>query len=275
MRTKLKLDPRYFQIAALSVILLYGMAAVGLDFRPARIFATIATCLAVQWLGCYVTRQRFDPLSALITSFSLTLLLRTDSLLLAVCAGVLAIGSKFIIRVSGSHLFNPANFAIVALLLVTDQVWVSSGQWGTELLITVALACFGMVVLHRAKAFTTSLAFLLALSALVFARALYLGDPWSIPLHYLQNGALLIFTFFMISDPRTTPNAFVGQVLFGMLVALVAFTIEFALYVPAGPIWALALSMPCVPIIDRLWRGQEYQWRRSQVANAGGVSHAI
>ena len=41
--------------------------------------------------------------------------------------------------------------------------------------------------------------------ALVFGRSLWLGEPMSIPLHRLQNGALLLFTFFMISDPRTTP----------------------------------------------------------------------
>ena len=45
-------------------------------------------------------------------------------------APVLAIGSKFLFRVRGKHLFNPAAFAIVALLLTSDEVWVSPGQWG-------------------------------------------------------------------------------------------------------------------------------------------------
>jgi len=50
-----------------------------------------------------------------------------------------------------------------------------------------------------------SCAFIVSYAALLFGRAYWLGDPWSIPLKQLQSGALLLFTFFMISDPKTTP----------------------------------------------------------------------
>ena len=39
-------------------------------------------------------------------------------------ASVIAMGSKFLIRSNGKHLFNPSAFAIVVLLLTTSQVWV-------------------------------------------------------------------------------------------------------------------------------------------------------
>ena len=51
------------------------------------------------------------------------------------------------------------------------------------------------------------------------SRAVRLGDPLSIPLHQLQNGAFLLFTFFMISGPKTTPDSRLGRLVFASLVA--------------------------------------------------------
>jgi Na+-translocating ferredoxin:NAD+ oxidoreductase RnfD subunit len=84
----------------------------------------------------------------------------------------------------------------------------------------------------------------------------------SIPVHQLQNGALLIFAFFMISDPKTTPDASIGRVLFAMAVAATAFVIQFVYYIPNGPILALILSAPLVPVIDGLAQGARYQWHQ-------------
>ena len=84
----------------------------------------------------------------------------------------------------------------------------------------------------------------------------------TIPLHQLQNGALLIFAFFMISDPKTTPDSAGGRILYGIVVAAIAFVIRFAFYEPGGPIYALILCAPLVPLIDTLWRGKRYRWAR-------------
>ena len=80
----------------------------------AIVFAAVGTQFAA---GRFVGLATFDPRSALITALSLTLLLRTDSALLAATAAACAIGSKFLIRTNDKHIFNPANFAIVLLLL--------------------------------------------------------------------------------------------------------------------------------------------------------------
>ena len=68
----------------------------------------------------------------------------------------------------------------------------------------------------------------------------------------------------MISDPKTTPDAAVGRVLYAGIVACIAFIIQFIHYVPNGPIIALALSAPLVPVIDTLLQGSHYQWQQPQ-----------
>ena len=254
-------DPRYYQVLVLGLLLAYGI--VGLDFgiHWQNAVAIIATAQLTQFVGTrFAGLPRFDPMSALITSLSLTLLLRTDVVLLAAMAAVVAVGSKFVIRVRGKHVFNPANVALVSMMLASDGVWISSGQWGSAAIGAFALACLGFLVLTRAKRSETTIAFLAAYGALVFGRALWLDDPFSIPLHQLQNGALLIFAFFMISDPKTSPNSAPGRLAYGAMVAIVAYAIQFVFYEPNGPILALIVSAPFVPLIDLLSSGNLYRW---------------
>jgi Na+-translocating ferredoxin:NAD+ oxidoreductase RnfD subunit len=65
----------------------------------------------------------------------------------------------------------------------------------------------------------------------------------------------------MISDPKTTPDAAIGRLVYSMLVAGVAFAIQFVLYRPHGPILALVATAPLVPVIDYLFRGTIYRWK--------------
>ena len=198
--------------------------------------------------------------SALISSLSLCLLLRTDTVLVAAAGAAIAVGSKFVLRVAGKHVFNPTNGALAALLLVTDRAWVSAGQWGTGATFAFALACAGLAVVHRSTRSDVTLAFLATYAGLLLARTLWLGDPLEVPLHRLSSGAFLLFAFFMISDPKTTPDSRAGRVLFGALVALAAAWIHFRLFRPNGFLWALAALSPLVPVIDRLSPAVRYAW---------------
>jgi len=268
MKTSIRLrsyfgDPRYYQIIVLGLLLTYGIAVLDFGIRWQNAVLIVITALAVQFLGSrYARLPRFDPLSPLITSLSLTLLLRTDEWLFAVLAACLAIGSKFLLRYRGKHIFNPANFALVSLMLLSDHAWVSSGQWGSAAIGAFVLACLGFLVLTRARRAETTIAFIAFYCAMLFARAIWLDDPFSIPLHQIQNGALLIFAFFMISDPKTTPNTATGRILYAALVASVAYTIQFIYYQPNGPILALIMCAPMVPIIDGLLHGRIYRWEQ-------------
>ena len=128
-----------------------------------------------------------------------------------------------------------------------------------------------MLVLTRARRAETTLAFLSAWVLLLFGRALWLGDPLAIPLHQVQNGALLIFAFFMISDPKTSPDAPLGRIVYGTLVAIVAYAIQFVLYEPNGPILALIICAPVVPLIDLMLGGRSYRWKQPAARAAAQI----
>ncbi|MEL7060953.1 MAG: RnfABCDGE type electron transport complex subunit D [Acidobacteriota bacterium] len=246
-------DPRLYQIAVLGGLLIFGVTALDIDLDAVRAAVTLAVVLLTQaaWTRI-VGLARFDPRSALISGLSLCLLLRTPSPWIAAAAATIAISSKFVLRARGRHVFNPANFGLLAAVVLFDAAWISPGQWGSTALWLGFAAAAGGLVVRRARRSDVTLAFLTCWIAVQFGRAAWLGDPLVIPLRRLESGALLIFAFFMISDPKTTPATRVGRLIFAALVATVAAWIEFGLFKPNGPIWALVLCAPAVPLIDLL-----------------------
>jgi enediyne biosynthesis protein E5 len=273
-----RFDPRAYQIAALAGLLAYGMAGLAFEVSIARVTLLLATALATQYVGGRLAGlPGFDPRSPLISGLSLSLLLRTNSEALAAGAAVVTIASKFVLRWNGKHVFNPTNFGLVAMILATHAVWVSPGQWGSAAFLGFLLACLGGMVVNRAARSDVTLAFLGSYGVLLFLRAAWLGDPMSIPLHQLESGALLIFAFFMISDPKTTPDSRAGRVLFAILVAGGGAFVQFRLYRPNGLLWSLAALSPAVPLIDSLLPGCRYDWAgRSRIParERKGVAHA-
>jgi len=256
-------DPRLYQIGTLASLLVYGMGWLDFDITPGRVVLLLAAVLAAQWIGDRLTGGppfKVSARSALISGLSLCLLLRTNRSDVAILAAIFVIGGKFLIRVDGKHVFNPTNGGIVAMLLITNQVWVSPGQWGSAAFFAFLMACAGSLVVNRAARSDVTYAFMAFYCALLFGRSFYLGEPLAIPLHRLQSGALLLFTFFMISDPKTTPDSRIGRVLFAALVASVAWYVQFRLFRTNGLLWALAGCSTLVPLINRIAPGLRYAW---------------
>jgi hypothetical protein len=271
-------DPRHLQIAALGGLLLYGTLELGFDVAPGWAVPLVATALLSQAaFGFLAELGSFDPRSALISALSLCLLLRPASAPVAVLAAVLAIGSKFVLRVGGKHVFNPTNFGIVLTVFVTRAAWVSPGQWGAPAVLAFLIVCVGGLVIVRALRSDVTFAFLATHAGIAFGRALWLGDPLALPFHQLENGGLLLFAFFMISDPRSTPDSRAGRILFGVLVASLAGYLQFVLYRPVALLPALFLLSPLVPLIDRALPGARFAWPPSAPATtplSKGVAHA-
>ncbi len=262
-----RLDPRLYQIVALAGLLGYGSWKLGFDTSLPIMLLILAAALATQHACTHLWKlPAFEPRSALISALSLCLLLRTNDPRWAVVAAIVAVASKFVLRVDGKHVFNPTNFGLVVLMLLTDAVWVSPGQWGNAAFFGFLLACLGGMVVHRSSRSDVTWSFLLFYGAVLLGRSLWLGEPWAIPLHCLQNGALLLFAFFMISDPRTTPDSRLGRIVYALVVALGAGFVHFVLFENNGLLWSLVACAPLVPLINRVLPGTQYQWSAARAA---------
>lgn len=259
-------DARLYQIGFQAVLLTAGVLLRDFSLLPLQMGLALATALATQacWLRVFRLKN-VGYLSPLITGFGLSLLLRADSLWLHPLVACLAISSKFLIRIRGKHVFNPANFGVGLALLALPGTWVSPGQWGNDLGLAVWLIGLGAVVARRATRDDAAFLFLGTFLALTAARLWQLGHSperaWEILSHQALNGGLLLFAFFMISDPMTLPDRPLARRLHVILVAVFAFVWQFFHYQPHGALWGLLCLAPLVPLWDFLWPGQGHNWR--------------
>jgi Na+-transporting NADH:ubiquinone oxidoreductase subunit NqrB len=253
-------DARHLQIMALASLLAINFAIIDFGARLAPSAGALAASLLTQFVCSRLAQIPLDLRSPLITGLSLSLLLRAEAPWLHAAAGVIAISSKFLLRIDGKHVFNPAGFAIVVLLLLSSQVWISPGQWGASIWFASLSGFLAIRVLHAARRTDIAIYFLVSHAALLCARAIWLGDPWAIPLHQLQNGSVLIFTFFMISDPRTSPDSSLGRLLFAFAVAALAHYLAFFMQMRAALYFALIALSPFTLLIDRVFPAPRFAW---------------
>ena len=141
-------DARTYQLMMLGSFVLLGFFVLNFEFSTLQVFLTIAAGLGTQVMAeILIAKKRWSEVewrSALITTFSLCLLLRSNNPLWWVAGSSIAMLSKFMIRWDGRHIYNPANFALgVCLLLSGGEVWIAAGQWGSWALIAflVFVAC--------------------------------------------------------------------------------------------------------------------------------------
>ena len=256
------LDARLLQILFLGSFLTIGVLVRDFSVQPIQIAATFGSALITQafWLRCLHLRH-IGYLSAIVTSFGLSILVRADSAWVHPLIAALAISSKFVLRVDERHVFNPANLGAVLAAWVLPGAWLSPGQWGQDVLMAGWFIALGLVVTRRSFRLDIGLCFLGFWAAALTLRVLWLGQPWPVLAHQLDNGALLLFSFFMITDPLTTPSRPSARVAYAALVAATAFAWQYLLFRPNALVLALFVLSPLVPIINRQWPGPVFQWR--------------
>jgi hypothetical protein len=231
----------------------------------------LPTSIIVQWIGIYLYKLPFDSFkSALITSFGLTLLLKTDDPSSLIFAATIAIASKFILRFKGKHIFNPANIGIIATILLINENWISPGQWGSSMLLLLMIGSAGIMVLTKAGRIDTGISFLVTLFILDYLRIiLYQGWELDVLMHKYMNGSLLLFSFFMITDPATTPNHKTARIVWAAGIAVLTFYLQSFMQLHTAPIWALFFVSPLTIIFDLMLKARKFNWTLVQPIRAG------
>jgi enediyne biosynthesis protein E5 len=267
-------DARYFQIIFQGIFLCYGIIALHWSNQGIYYALYIVSCIAAQtcceyFLGnkkiTFVQRMQFGFPSVLITILGLCLLLKTNHFGIAILAAVIAITSKYLLRFKGKHIFNPSALGIAVAVYGTGQAWISPGQWGNNAVLLFAVFSFGFIVLTRIQKLDVSLFFLAGFGGLMFARqVLYLGWPMDFFVQTMSTGSLLLFSFFMITDPKTMPNHFIARRLWALTIGISAFYLASFQFNATAPILVLVLAQPLVPLIDYAFAAERFEWITKQ-----------
>ncbi|HEU4391103.1 MAG TPA: enediyne biosynthesis protein UnbU [Blastocatellia bacterium] len=172
-------------------------------------------------------------LSAHMTSITLSFLLYFNQRLWIMAFTVaLAIGSKHVLRVRGpngrlQHFMNPSNFAIAAVLIAYQWSGVLPWSFSTsihgvfDLLVPLVIVGLGMRLnLLFTGRIPTVLAWLGTFILLAAGRAWLQHTAVAAELVVLTGIPLVLFTFYMITDPQTSPSRLRSQIFFGGGIAL-------------------------------------------------------
>jgi Na+-translocating ferredoxin:NAD+ oxidoreductase RnfD subunit len=242
-------DPRLHVAAVIVTIHVLGQVELGFQVSVPQILAAILTCALIDVAVTFHRRRSFVwPASAMLTGSGVALILRVPSTPPGdhwsthawwVFAGVAAfsLSTKYVIRYRGSHVFNPSNIGLVIVFIVFGSTRVEPLDFwwapvGSGLLLAYAVILIGgLLITARLGLLATAAAFWLTLAAGLgilaasghcmvarWAFAPVCGfDYWRV---IMTSPEVLIFLFFMITDPKTVPSGRVSRVVFGSLVAI-------------------------------------------------------
>jgi Na+-transporting NADH:ubiquinone oxidoreductase subunit NqrB len=256
-------DERHFQLLFLASFLISLLWFNEFETHYLyQIAITIVSCIGFQLLFTHFTNKNYSSWkSALITSFSLSIILKMEHLELAVLASFIAIGSKFILKYNGKHIFNPANIGIIATILITKNAWISPGQWGSNIILLFVIGALGFLVIKKVKRIDIALAFILTYGGLLFLRNIYfLHWPIDFWQQQMTNGTLMLFTFFMITDPMTSPNHRIPRIVFSIIMAVIAFYLSTFKFFYSAPIWVLFFMSPLTMFFDHFFKERKFEW---------------
>lgn len=258
-------DARHFQIVSQTIFVCIGVVFLRWDYSFLAISLTFGTALSIQLIGIYLLKLPLHSIkSALITAFGLTLLFKSNEPMLYALAAAIAIGQKFIFKIRGQHLFNPANVGIIAVILFTQKAWISPAQWGSSILLVFVIGSAGLAVLSRVKRMDTGLIFIATLFALEYYRTIvFLGWNWEVLLHKLSSGSIWLFALFMITDPMTIPTNRTVRIIWTMAVAFTSFYLTNYYFVTGAPLWALVCFTPLTPLLNKFFPSKTFNWINS------------
>ncbi len=289
-------DPRLRLSAVIFTLQILGQTVLNFKLSIAQILVTILTCAITEVVITYRRdRMLVWPASGILTGNSVAFILRASGtqpgdwwslrgVHFFVLAAVISLLSKHLIRPNGRHLFNPSNVGIVWVLLVIGPTYVFPQYlwWGPfwsggPAVAMAVIVVGGYWVLKKVRMIPMVLSFLATWAVLVgvFALAgrsfiaIWHEGPIS-GLSYWANLVLspevLVFVFFMISDPQTAPKEPTARIVYGIATAVVAAGLLYFQTTEFGAKLAILASLTAVCALVPLIQYSVLRWRNRRAA---------
>ena len=244
-------DPRLHLAAVIITLQVLGQTAFGFSLSIAQILVSLGTCAVLEVaIAFFRSRVLMWPASALLTGNGVAFILRVPGTqhgdwwsmhgwwIFASTAAV-SLLSKHLIRFRGRHLFNPSNFGLVLCFLALGKAraepldfwWGPMSPW-----LALALALIvagGFAILSRLRLVAIAVGFWLTFAAGMAVLAAsghsmtarwHLGPitGWSFWWLLVTSPEILVFLFFMITDPVTIPRGRIARLVYAIGVGALA-----------------------------------------------------
>ncbi|MEO6816341.1 MAG: hypothetical protein ABI177_06535 [Edaphobacter sp.] len=250
----LSLDNRFMPPLFITLILLAGNVSFGILESYQKTLLAIAASIAAELILGRLFLHKWPHLaSAYITGISVGILIRSPFFWPYALCSLIAITSKYVLRVNGRHIWNPSNFAIsVMVFIAAESVATLSIQWGNNFGAMVVIWLLGSAIIWRLRRFHICATYVISFIALAFLRTWITGDPLLSEISPITGPEYQLFIFFMITDPKSTVRSKKWQCVVAFAVAAVEmlFRLDQSVY---APFYALFLVGPVALLIEMWW----------------------
>jgi Na+-translocating ferredoxin:NAD+ oxidoreductase RnfD subunit len=298
-------DPRLHLAAVITTLQVLGQVAFDFRLSIAQILIALLTCAALE-VAITLRKQHvlMWPASALLTGNGVAFILRVPGTNHGdwwsthgwwIYAGTAAVSllSKYVIVFRGSHVFNPSNIGLVLCFLLLgksraeplDFWWGPMSPWlGIAFVVIIS---GGLFILSRLRLLRIAVSFWLSFGAGIAVLAAT-GHAMTARWHFgpitgfafwwalLTSPEVLVFLFFMLTDPKTSPRDPRARIVYAASVALLAALLiaplrtEYATKVAL--LCALALVCAARPLLALLPSFSIGGTRRLVVVGAAGLA---
>jgi len=269
---------QFSQTIILISILLVWINIFGLYLDIYKVVLVFASVIFFDLLLWYIFTGKTDGwfnLSKINIAFWILFFLRTDILWIYVFTAFVAVMSKYVFLWKGRHFLNPSNFWVsIALLLFPPYAYTNPLQWTFDVSSNIYWAGFLIVcflgfflieyLLQKYLKFNQIpliVSFILTHIVLFFSIGLH---EWTWSAFTFFSITFLIFAFFMITDPKTTPKNTINKILFWMSVAVTYYVLSYFTNENFNLIWSLFLNTLFLPLIwyfeDNYKNYKKYLW---------------
>ncbi len=221
---KKKFDPRWVLLLNHTLLLSTGVLIYNLNRTALEIVLSLGTAVVVELVLAKICDKEVDRigsrvLSALIAALGFLILTYSKAIWYYPLGSAVAIGSKYLFRYDKKHhIYNPTGFAIVFAFAVFPQYKPTFylDTFLTATYPTLQVLVLGILATCLAKRWVLSLTYYIGM--LIGAAILHLlGRHWFMYIIGPELGVMgLVIPFFMITDPRSSPDNYFQQVLWGL-----------------------------------------------------------
>ena len=250
-RRSFTIDKRFLAPLLITAILLTAHLSFGILEGWQRTALAIVTAIGAELIMGRLTYGAWPhPASAYISGISAGILIRSPFYWPYVLTALISITSKYVLRFRGKHLWNPTNFGVSAVVfLAPAAVAVLSVQWGNVVAPMAVIWVLGTFIVWRVGRLHISATYVFSFVLFSFVRAWMTGTPWVANVAPITGPMYQLFTFFMVTDPKTTVRSVKGQCVVVFLVAALE-TILRLNQVIYAPFYALFIVGPIALLVE-------------------------
>lgn len=231
--------------ALATLLSLFGILSYSvIDFLTTGAFL-LALCFFSNILFGKIFKITPNAESSVITAFILILIIGpltlVPNLLFLGAAGIIAMGSKYLLVYKKQHIFNPAAFAVVATAIIMGK---GASWWAGDPILLPFITVGGLLIARKTNRFHMIFSFLASSS--FFLLLFQMLSPEDIP-GYILNTATLFFAFIMLTEPITSPGDRWMRTYFGIFAGLAMVIIQ-----KIGIFYSMELSLVFANLVFRI-----------------------